>query len=166
MDMRRSFFIVSGVALIGAILWFAAYAVSRHLCVSHFAKSTDDLDWLRQEFRLNQQELDRIRALHDGYLPKCREMCEHIAARKAELKAALGDGLTVSPAAEAKLAEVARLRAECQTQMLRHFAEVARAMPPEQGRRYLAEMQRLTLGFHEQVEQSMSGSASPHGGHH
>ncbi len=40
--------------------------------------------------------------------------------------------------------------------MLAHFYEVSQAMPPEQGRRYLAEMQRLTLGFHEQIENTMS----------
>jgi hypothetical protein len=33
-------------------------------------------------------------------------------------------------------------------------------MPPEQGHRYLAEMQHLTLGLHEQtIEPSMSESA-------
>src|ERR1039458_7466301 len=46
-----------------------------------------------------------------------------------------------------KLAEVAALRAKCQANMLEHFYEVSQAMPPEQGRRYLAEMQCLTLGF-------------------
>jgi hypothetical protein len=50
--------------------------------------------------------------------------------------------------------------------MLGHFYEVSQAMPPEQGRRYLAEMQRLTLGFHEQIENTMSpDSSSPHGHH-
>jgi hypothetical protein len=41
--------------------------------------------------------------------------------------------------------------------MLRHFIAVSQAMPPEQGRRYLAEMKRLTLDHHQQMEQSMSG---------
>jgi hypothetical protein len=41
--------------------------------------------------------------------------------------------------------------------MLDHFAAVSRAMPAEQGKRYLAEMQQLTLGAHEQTEHSMSG---------
>jgi len=36
-------------------------------------------------------------------------------------------------------------------------------MPPEQGRRYLAEMERITVGFHEDIEQTMSPSA--HGNH-
>jgi hypothetical protein len=38
-------------------------------------------------------------------------------------------------------------------------------MPPAQGERYLAEMKRLTLGEHEQVEQSMSGTQG-HEHHH
>jgi hypothetical protein len=50
--------------------------------------------------------------------------------------------------------------------MLRHFYEVSQAMPTDQGRRYLAEMQRLTLGFHEQFEQAMSaGPSAPHEHH-
>jgi hypothetical protein len=39
-------------------------------------------------------------------------------------------------------------------------------MPPEQGRRYLAEMQGITLGLHEPTEQSMSISAGDLHGHH
>ena len=40
--------------------------------------------------------------------------------------------------------------------MLQHFIAVSQAMPPEQGRRYLTEMQRLTFGFHEEIEKSMT----------
>ena len=58
------------------------------------------------------------------------------------------------------------LRTKCQSEMVTHFEEVSRAMPPEQGQRYLAEMKRLTLGAHEQVEQSMSGTNHDAHGHH
>jgi len=60
-----------------------------------------------------------------------------------------------------KLTELGELRAQCQAQMLQHFIAVSRAMPPEEGRRYLAEMERLTLGFHEEIEQTMDMSAKP-----
>jgi hypothetical protein len=121
---------------------------------------------LRQEFRLSDNELSRVRELHEGYLPQCAEMCRQIAAKKLELESALIGATNVTTGAEQKLSELAALRAQCQTQMLRHFVEVSHAMPPEQGRRYLAEMQRLTLGFHEQIEQSMSHSADHDHGHH
>ena len=84
----------------------------------------------------------------------------------ARRQAALDRGQGMTPEAQQRLAEVAALRAKCQGNMLAHFYEVSRAMPPEQGRRYLAEMQRLTLGFHEQIENTMApGTGSPHGHH-
>ena len=163
--MRRSQIIVLSVVLATAALFTVTYHVAARLCAHHLTNASDDLEWLRQEFKLSDAELRRVRQLHEGYLPKCREMCARIAAKKEELHAALETGQGVTPDAEQKLAEVAALRAQCQTQMLRHFTEVSRAMPPAQGHRYLAEMQRLTLGFHDQTEQSMSTSAGHAHGH-
>ncbi len=45
--------------------------------------------------------------------------------------------------------------------MLRHFIAVSQDMPPEEGRRYLAEMEKITLGSHEEIEQSMSVARRP-----
>ena len=138
-----------------------AYFGAMRFCSNHMA-SNDDLAWLRHEFHLNDAEMQRIRDMHEGYLPKCREMCHRIAAKQKEVEVALENrGNTNS--AEQKLVELGTLRAECQAQMLKHFEEVSRAMPAEQGQRYLAEMQRLTLGFHQDIENSMG--ASPHSSH-
>ena len=156
--MKRSPLIVLLALVAGVGVFFASYVLAQRLCAKHIANSTDDLDWLRQEFQLSTTEMTRIRELHAGYLPKCGEMCQQIAAKRREIQSALTGTTNVTAVAEQKLSELAALRAQCQTQMLRHFVEVSQAMPPEQGRRYLAEMQRLTLGFHEQLEQSMSDS--------
>jgi hypothetical protein len=126
--------------------------------------AADDLSWLKREFHLSDAEMRRVRQLHDGYLPKCREMCEKIAAKQSELDAALARG----EAPDTKLSELGMLRAQCQGQMLRHFQEVSQAMPPEQGKRYLSEMQRLTLGSHQDFERSMGAmpdAAHGHGDH-
>jgi hypothetical protein len=92
-------------------------------------------------------------------------MCAKIAAKKAELQAALGDGTNLTAEAQQKLTELGELRAQCQAQMLRHFIEVSQAMPPEEGRRYLEEMKNLTLGFHVEMEQTMSNSMGQMHGH-
>jgi hypothetical protein len=48
--------------------------------------------------------------------------------------------------------------------MLRHFEEVSQEMPAEQAKRYLNEMRKLTLGFHQDFERSMGDMpASGHG---
>jgi len=140
--------LIAGVAYVGAV----------HLCARQM--SAGDLSWLKREFRLSDAEMQRVRQLHEGYLPKCREMCGKIAAKQSEVSAALTKG----QAPDEKLVELATLRAQCQAQMLRHFQEVSQAMPGEQGKRYLSEMQRLTLGFHQDVERSMGDMpASGHG---
>ena len=43
------------------------------------------------------------------------------------------------------MAERAKMRADCEAEMLEHFLEVSRTMPPEQGRRYLAWVEQQTF---------------------
>jgi len=170
--MNRSLVILLGALVLGVALFGGSYFASQRVC--RMTRSADDLAWLRKEFRLSDTEMARIQKLHEGYLPKCAEMCAKITAKKSELETALNpdtqigvnSSTNVNPVAQQKLAELAALRAQCQAQMLQHFTEVSQTMPPEQGRRYLAEMQRLTLGFHEQTESSMSGSAGHEHHHH
>lgn len=154
--MNRSLVILLGALALGAAIFTGSYYCAHHTAVMCCANPADDLTWLRTEFHLTDADMARIRALHEGYLPKCAEMCAQIAAKKHELEMLVGTGTNLTAEAQAKLKEIADLRAECQAQMLQHFATVSQAMPPEQGRRYLAEMQQITLGTHEQMEQSMS----------
>jgi hypothetical protein len=163
--MNRPLVILFSALVLGAAIFTGAYFAAQRAAVLCCANPADDLSWLRTEFHLSDAEMTRIRALHEGYLPQCAEICAQIAAKKSELETLLAGGTNITAAAQTKLNEIAALRAQCQAQMLRHFAAVSQAMPPEQGRRYLAEMQRLTLGFHEQTEQSMSGDTG-HEHHH
>ena len=157
--MNRSLIIVLGALVLGAAVFAGSWFVGQRACVVTLTHSADDLSWLRNEFHLSDADLARVRALHEGYKPMCAEMCARIAAKKAEVQAALAGGTNVTAEARKKLTELGELRAQCQAHMLAHFIAVSQAMPPEQGRRYLTEMQRLTLGFHEEIEQSMSESA-------
>jgi hypothetical protein len=156
--MNRSFVILFGALALGAAIFAGSYFASQRATEMCCANPADDLSWLKTEFHLGDAEMARIRELHAGYLPNCAEMCAKIAAKKIEFESALGSGTNLTAEAQIKLTELAGLRAQCQAQMLQHFATVSQAMPPEQGRRYLAEMQKLTLGDHGQMEQSMSGA--------
>jgi hypothetical protein len=164
--MRKPVVILAAALVFAAAIFAGAFYCAHYVCIQRSAKSTDDLDWLRMEFRLGDAELTRIRELHDGYLPKCSDNCILIAAKKRELAKAIAAGTNTPATLDQLRAEVAALRHKCQSEMLAHFEEVSRAMPAEQGQRYLAEMRRLTLGAHEQVEQSMSGTNHDAHGHH
>lgn len=144
-----------GTLLLGFLaagLIFAAsyWAAARIRTASR--QPADELAWLCHEFQLTDAELTRIRTLHEGYKPQCEAMCARVAEQKRQLGSLVGGATNVSPEIRQKLAEIAALRAECQAQMLRHFQDVARSMPQRQGARYLAEMQRLTLGLQDHME--------------
>ena len=144
--MRRPLLLLLAVLAVVVSAFTACYFAAARLRVPAAAQPADELDWQRTEFRLSH-ELARVRALHDGYQPECAAMCQRIGEKNRELDALLAASTSVTPAVEQKLAEVAALRAECQAKMLRHFHAVSATLPPEQGRRYLAEMRRLTLGL-------------------
>jgi hypothetical protein len=163
--MKRSLVILIVALALGAAIFAGSFFTARHATVMCCAKPADDLSWLQMEFHLSDAEMAHIREMHEGYLPKCAEMCAKIAAKKSELASVLGKGTNLTTEAQAKLNEIAALRVQCQSNMLQHFVAVSQAMPPEQGRRYLAEMKRLTLNEHEQMEQSMSGDTG-HEHHH
>ena len=153
--MNRSLVIFLGALALGAGIFAGSYFTAQRATVMCCVQPADDLNWLRTEFHLSDAEMAHVRELHEGYLPKCGEMCAKIAAKKGELASVLGNGTNLTAEAQTKLNEVAALRAQCQAQMLQHFISVSQAMPPEQGKRYLAEMKRLTLGTNELMEQSM-----------
>jgi small-conductance mechanosensitive channel len=155
--MNRSLVILLGALALGAAIFAGAYLAAQHTTMMCCENPADNLSWLKLEFKLGDAEMARIRELHDGYLPQCGEICQKIAAAKRELAAIVGNGTNLTAEAQVKLNEIAALRTQCQSNMLQHFVAVSQAMPPAQGRRYLDEMKKLTLGEHEQVEQSMSG---------
>ena len=159
--MKRSLVILLGALALAASVFAGSYYVSQRAC--QMSRSADDLSWLRDEFHLSDAEMARVRQLHEGYMPQCAKMCALIAAKQAEVQTALGSGTNVTAGAQKKLTELGELRAQCQAQMIQHFITISQAMPPEQGRRYLAEMKKLTLGSHEGIEQSMSDHAGHHG---
>ena len=143
--MKRAVAIsILGIILaVGAFcgLYFGNTASHRALLQSE----TPELAWLKHEFNLSDAEFTRISQLHDAYMPDCARMCKRIAAKNAELKALLAQTNVFTPEIEQKLSEASQLRLECQKMMLAHFMEVSRAMPPQQGKRYLAWVQEQTL---------------------
>ena len=104
-----------------------------------------ELAWLKKEFQLGDAEFERIARLHDGYMPRCAELCRRIAEKNSELQQLVAGTSMDQAAVEQKLREAGDLRVLCQQNMFNHFLEVSRKMPPEQGRRYLQWVQRRTL---------------------
>lgn len=164
--MRRSVVIVCSVILASVALFAGAFILGSQLSCHHLSGSPDDLNWLRVEFSLSNVELEEIRKLHEGYLPVCEKYCAEIEEAKWELQLLIQQNPDDAEVVAAKLQNIADIRAQCQAAMLAHFEAVSHEMPHVQGERYLAEMWRLTLDFHEQIENSMTGNRGQEHGHH
>ncbi len=139
--------LIAGVtlALVGfCILYYGITAHHRALLHSE----TPELAWLKQEFHLGETDYKRICDLHAAYMPRCEEMCRRIAAKNSELETLIAATNVVTPEIAGALEEASQLRAECHKGMLAHFFAVSKAMPPEQGSRYLAWVQIQTLMDH------------------
>jgi hypothetical protein len=145
--MGRSIIIVCGALAMGVVLFFGSFAVSQRLCRVCIAEPPGTLGWLQKQYQLNNDEMARIQTLHKEYLAQCDVMCRMITEKKQEVQQALNNTTNINPAAEQKLDELAACRAHCQSQMLQYFVSVSRVMPPEQGRLYLAAMEKNTLGL-------------------
>lgn len=143
--MKRSVVVLLAglfVAVAGyCAFYFAGASPRRELLESQ----TPELLWLKQEFNLSDAEFNRISKLHENYLPECKEMSRRIDQTNAALKQLLTSRADVTPEIEKALVDAAQLRVHCQKMMLTHFYEVARSMPPDQGKRYLEWVQEKTF---------------------
>ena len=111
-----------------------------------------ELAWLKKEFNLSDAEFSRISELHSAYLPQCHKRCQIIEEQNEKLEQLLAANTSVTPEIASLFAERAKTRADCEAAMLNHFLEVSRAMPPEQGRRYLAWVKDQTFVRGEGME--------------
>lgn len=145
--MIRSLIIVLGALALGAALFMGSFAASQRLCRVCVAEPPGSLHWLQSEYHLNNEEMTRIQKLHSDYLSQCDAMCRMITAKEQEVEESLNNATNISPVAQQKLNDLAACRIHCQAQMLQYFINVSRIMPPDQGHRYLAEMERNTLGL-------------------
>ena len=160
--MKRPWLILLAGAALAVAGYFAVYRTTMSCCGLPAQASGPGLDWLQTEFHLSDAEFRRVSELHGAYLPACRERCAVIDAKSAEVRDLLVKSGAVTPEVERALADAARLRGECQTAMLRHFVEVSRAMPPEQGKRYLDWICARTLA---PQHDSMAPAAAAHEHH-
>jgi len=166
--MKRAWLTICGGLVLAVVAYLASYYAGTANTHSLEHIESPELAWLKEEFHLSNQEFARISQMHQTYLAGCAERCRLIDEKNAELKRLLTINQAVTPEIEQALVEAARLRAECQKQMLQHFYDVSRTMPPDQGKRYLAWVQAQTIlpDTHSQMQGSGTSSESMHVHHH
>ena len=143
--MKRSWSLIMAGLVLAVLAYLCFYFIGTAHSRSLEKSPEPELAWLKQEFHLGDAEFARISRMHESYMASCMERCHKIDLKNEELKQLLANTNAVTPEIQKTLAEAAQLRADCQKEMLQHFYDVSRTMPPEQGKRYLAWVQRRTV---------------------
>jgi hypothetical protein len=103
--MKKSicFILLEGMVVLGA-----AYAFG-HVAATSTQPTTINghhpaLGWMRTEFQLTPAQFARMREVHEGYQPKCLEMCRIIDAKHTEIQMLLAETNVVTPQIKQKRA--------------------------------------------------------------
>jgi hypothetical protein len=160
--MRRGAIILA-LGFVGAVVgYYCLYLLGTATPRAWLHSRQPELAWLKHEFSLSASEFARVSQLHVGYLPQCKERCRRIEELNNKLMKAIAATTQMTSEIEKLLAERARMRAECQAEMLKHFFEVSRTMPPDQGKRYLAWVQEQTCIHERMMNHAEAGETNHH----
>lgn len=151
--MKRGVIILLLGILLGTAGFSGFYYLGTAPCREMLRERQPELAWLKKEFKLGDAEFARIAQLHAAYLPQCAARCERIEEQNQKLKQLFAQAASVTPEIQNLLAERARMRADCEAEMMNHFLQVSRTMPPEQGRRYLDWVGKQTILHSQSMEE-------------
>lgn len=121
--------------------------------------SPDDLAWLRSNFKVSPQQMQKIEQLHHDYMPRCMEMCSRVRQANLAVQVVVANGNASNADIETAVSQAEKVKSECRVAMIRHVHEIAAAMPAEEGARYLKEIAPL-LSDSAAHERAMAGHAS------
>ena len=151
--MKKGGFILLAGLLLSTVAFSGFYYFGTASCRTLMSEPQPELAWLKKEFKLSDGELARITKLHEAYLPQCAQRCMRITEQNRQLEQLLGKTAAMTPEIQNLLGQWAQTRADCEAEMLKHFLEVSRTMPPEQGRRYLEWVEQQTFLTGQAMEQ-------------
>ncbi len=85
-DVTRWGIMVVILAVICGVCAF--WATRSHMTEKRHGVMLDDLpelEWVKKEFQLSDEQFAKVRELHIGYRPKCTEMCRRISEAQNKL---------------------------------------------------------------------------------
>lgn len=148
---KRKGLVILLIALVSAVAGYAIYYSSATAKAKAMLREpAGEMEWLRREFRLSDEQFARIEKRHREYAPTCAAMCEKIARSNERLDALISANKTPTPEVRAALHESTVVQEECRQAMLGHVYAVSAEMSPEQGARYLRMMKARLIqpGLH------------------
>ena len=143
--MNRNLLIIAAILLLTASSYFGYYHYATTETAAMVCKVSGEMEWLRHEFKLTDEQYKKIKELHESYRPRCEKMCEKIAVSRASLDHLIDTNRKVTPEVESAFKDYASLEEECRQAMMGHMNEISAAMSAERGARYVQMMKEHIL---------------------
>lgn len=139
--MKRGFWILVLSVMVGIIAFVIARHSGGHITTHTITHERNtrlpELEWLRTELELSDEQYAKVTDLHHAYQPTCEELCMRVIASHQKIKVLVEAGNQVSPELESALKEHALIHVECQSAMLKHIYKTAACMSSNQAKTYL-----------------------------
>jgi hypothetical protein len=137
--------ILLSALVLGVIAFYGSKFLTTQKLCNLVAAPNGGMEWLRQEFHLDDSQFNKIQTIHAAYAPHCDEMCRKIAETNSRLDRLLLESKSVTPELQAALKESSSLQEQCRERMLAHVYEVSMQMDPAEGARYLRLMKSQVI---------------------
>ncbi|HMP90987.1 MAG TPA: hypothetical protein PJ991_12355 [Kiritimatiellia bacterium] len=121
-----------GLIAFGVGYWWCSESVHHRDSYSH-----REMLWLKKEFKLSDDQYDRIAAIHESFMPQCDELCLKVSEVSASLAMLIADNTNITPEITIAMEQAGELHKRSREAVISYMYEVSAAMSPEQGRRYL-----------------------------
>lgn len=138
--MMKGVFIVVGAIVAGFMAYCIYFVCATQTTHTMLATPEGEIEWLRREFQIDDEQLAKIRTMREEYEPECALMCRRIAEANSTLDAVVAKHSSVTPEIVAALQHVSAVEAECRQKMLAHVYSVSAEMSADNRLRYLALM--------------------------
>jgi len=130
------------VILAAALIATVAGSCWLYLCAT--AHSSDmlkapngELEWLREEFALDDSRFAAIKTLHQAHIRQCVELCRQVDMANARVARLTARDDQVTPEVRDALGAAATRETRCREAMLEHIFQIADQIPTESRQHYL-----------------------------
>lgn len=104
-----------------------------------------EMEWVRHEFHLSDEQFARVKALHEAYEPRCVELCRKISEANSTLDQLIRASSGMTPEIKEAMAKCTAVQLECHQAMLEHIYTVSNCMDSKNVIRYRTMMESRIL---------------------
>lgn len=134
--MNRNLAIILLSAALLSCLYFCVYRWTTADTAIAMKAERPELEWLRYEYDLSDQQFSTIRAKHETHDVVCRKLCKDLVVAQKQLDAAIAEHSGLTPEVKDALAAWTAQRERCREATIEHMYDVSSVLNVDDAARY------------------------------